>query len=122
MATVASERDRTRTAAVVIFGVLVALTVGAFFVTQRLKRAKPAVHQISLPYYISPNGDGRKDSALISFFLPKHDHVTVSMVETGGDEVRRLLDDRRLAKGRHAFRWNGRDSSAAVPPDGFYYL
>src|SRR3954447_12975662 len=105
-----------------MFGVLVLLTVGAFFVTQRLKRAKPAIRHVHIPTWISPNGDGRKDTARLGFRLPKADRVTVSIVDGGGDEIRRLLDDRSLPKGRHRFRWNGRDASAAAAPDGLYYL
>src|SRR5215213_11389562 len=105
-----------------MFGVLVLLTVGAFFVTQRLKRAKPAIRHVDVPHWISPNGDGRKDAARLAFRLPKRDRVTVSIVDPGGDEIRRLLDDRMLAKGRHRFVWNGRDASAAVAPDGVYFL
>jgi flagellar hook assembly protein FlgD len=105
----------------VIFGVLVVATVAAFFVTQRLKRSTPVVTRISMPVYVSPNGDGRKDTARIKFFLPKADHVTVSMTDANGDEVRRLAD-RHLSRGRHRFRWNGRDSSGAIAPDGTYFL
>jgi hypothetical protein len=114
-----AERSQTAT---VVFVLLVVATVAAFFVTQRLKRSAPVIRHVMLPLYISPNGDGRKDTAVIRFRLPKaDDRVTVSMVDANGDEVRRLAD-RRLGKGRHRFVWNGRDSSAAILPDGFYYL
>src|SRR3954452_16644980 len=117
-----AERERITTVAKVVFALLVVATVGAFFVTQRLKRSAPVIRHVMLPLYISPNGDGRKDTAVIRFRLPKaDDRVTVSMVDANGDEVRRLAD-RRLGKGRHHFVWNGRDSSAAILPDGFYYL
>src|SRR4051812_1286194 len=114
-----AERPQTAT---VVFLLLVLATVAAFFVTQRLKRSSPVIRRVSMPLYISPNGDGRKDVAVIRFRLPKaDDRVTISMVDANGDEVRRLAD-RRLGKGRHHFVWNGRDSSAAILPDGFYYL
>ena len=105
-----------------VFALLVVATVGAFFVTQRLKRSNPVVRDVSLPVYISPNGDGRKDRIRIAFFLPRRDRVTVSMVDRGGDEVRRLADDRRLRRGRHSFVWRGRDSAGRVPEDGVYFL
>src|SRR3954465_8074010 len=105
-----------------VFVVLVCATVGAFFVIQRLKRATPVATKIHLQRYVSPNGDGRLDRAVVQFKLPKaNDSVTVSITDANGDEVRRLAD-RRLRKGRHRFHWNGRDGSASVVPDGFYYL
>jgi N,N-dimethylformamidase beta subunit-like protein/flagellar hook capping protein FlgD len=114
-----AERPQTAT---LVFVLLVVATVAAFFVTQRLKRSSPVVRHVMLPLYISPNGDGRKDTAVIRFRLPKaDDRVTVSMVDANGDEVRRLAD-RRMSKGRHHVVWNGRDSSAAILRDGFYYL
>ncbi len=118
----ASRRLSAGALGVIVFGLLVVATVGAFFVTQRLKRSKPVVRDVSLPVYISPNGDGRKDRIRIAFSLPRRDRVTVSMVDRGGDEVRRLADDRRLRRGRHAFVWRGRDSAGRVPEDGVYFL
>src|SRR4051812_4018027 len=113
--------QRSTRLATVMFAILVAATVGALFVTQRLKRSTPVVQDIHLPVYISPNGDGRKDKATITFKVQKPDRVTVSIVNGGGDEVRRLADH-HLSKGRHSFDWNGRDGTASVLPDGFYYL
>jgi hypothetical protein len=116
-----AERVSSSRVATGIFVVLVLATVGAFFVIQRLKRGTPVATKIHLQRYVSPNGDGRLDRALVQFKLPKGDDVTVSITDANGDEVRRLAD-RPLRKGRHRFRWNGRDGSAAVVPDGFYYL
>src|SRR4051794_764227 len=117
-----AERERIAKRATIVFALLVVATVAAFFVTQRLKRSSPVIRHVAMPLYVSPNGDGRKDTAVIRFRLPKaDDRVTVSMVDANGDEVRRLAD-RRLGKGRHRFLWNGRDSSAAILADGFYYL
>ena len=120
--TTALRRISTTTLGVVVFALLAVATVGAFFVTQRLKRSSPVVKRVSIPLYISPNGDGGKDTARIGFFLPKRDRVTVAMVDENDDEVVRLADDRRLRRGRHTFLWRGRDESGTVPPDGTYYL
>jgi hypothetical protein len=106
----------------VVFGLLVAATVGAFFVTQRLKREDPVVKQIRLQLVISPNGDGRKDTATVGFELPERDDVTVSMVDSDGDEVRRLARARPLRAGEHRFTWDGRDDAGRVPPDGEYFV
>jgi hypothetical protein len=118
----AARRTRSASFALVVFALLVVATVGAFFVTQRLKRAGPVVKGIDTPAIVSPNGDGRLDTALVGFRLPKPDHVTVAIVNSNGDEVKRLVDDRPLARGRHRFLWTGRDNSGAVPPDGQYFL
>jgi hypothetical protein len=117
-----AEQESSARLATIVFVVLVLATVGAFFVIQRLKRATPVATKIHLQRYVSPNGDGRLDRAVVQFKLPKaNDSVTVSITDANGDEVRRLAD-RRLRKGRHRFHWNGRDGSASVVPDGFYYL
>ena len=105
-----------------VFGLLVLATVGAFFVTQRLKREDPVVKQVELQRWISPNGDGRKDEARIAFRLPERDEVTVSIIDEKGDEVRRLVDGRRLGRGRHRFSWDGLTDDGAVAPDGEYRL
>jgi hypothetical protein len=117
-----AQRMSAGTVAKVVFLLLVAATAGAFFVTQRLKRSTPVVKRLELPLYVSPNGDGRKDVVRLAFFLPKRDRVTVAMVDSGGDEVRRLADDRLLRRGRHEFKWNGRDNAGHVAPDGEYPL
>jgi FlgD Ig-like domain len=106
----------------VVFLALVAATVGAFFVTQRLKRSGPVVKRLALPLYISPNGDGRKDTAHITFNLPKSDTVTIDVVNGQGDVVRRLLNDVHLHKGFHALTWDGRATSGRVPRDGYYFV
>jgi hypothetical protein len=113
---------RTPRLAFVAFGLLSLATVAAFFVTQRLKDSDPIVKRIATPLWISPNGDGRKDTARIKFQLPKADRTTVAIVTVGGDERRRLMDDRSLGRGLHEVVWDGRDDSGAVMPDGEYYV
>jgi hypothetical protein len=105
-----------------VFALLVAATLAAFFVTQRLKSGDPVVKRLALQRYVSPNGDGRKERATISFDLPEGDRVTVDVVDGGGDRVRRLADGRRLAAGTHSFAWDGRDDVRRVPPDGTYFV
>ena len=85
------------------FVLLALATLAAFFVTQRLKDADSPVRRIATQLVVSPNGDGRKDTARIAFTLPRGDRTTVSVVTEAGDERRRLVDDRSLSKGRHTF-------------------
>jgi len=104
----------------IAFGLLVVATVGAFFVTTRLKRSRPVVTRLTFSKYVSPNGDGRRDFVNIGFRTKETDDVTVSLISQGGDEVRMLVRDRKLRAGRHEFRWDGRLASGAVAPDGRY--
>jgi hypothetical protein len=106
----------------VVFALLVAATGAAFFVTQRLKTEDPVVKRLALQRFFSPNGDGRKETAGISFQLPEGDSVTVDVVKDGGDRVRRLADDRSLRAGTHRLSWDGRDDRGRVPSDGTYYV
>jgi flagellar hook assembly protein FlgD len=106
----------------IAFALLALSTLAAFFVTQRLKDSDPVVKRIATPLFVSPNGDGRKDTARVSFQLPKGDRTTVSIVNAAGDELRRLIDDRSLGKGLHAIDWDGRDDRGRVLGDGPYYV
>ncbi len=117
----------------VVFGVLVLATLGAFVVTQRLKRSTPFVERVH--YYGPCIGADRQCSrdvfspvsrwpvVTLRFSLPKRQtRVTVSVVNAAGDQVRTLARDRTLGRGVHRFRWNGRDDSGAVVPDGPYRM
>jgi hypothetical protein len=105
-----------------VFALLVVATVGAFFVTTRLKRSAPVVNSVTFASYLSPNGDGRRDYVDIAFRTKRPDEVTVSIVDKEGDDAVTLLRDVQLAKGRHRFRWDGRLSNGTVAPDGEYRL
>ena len=60
-----------RRASALMFAALLVATGAAFFVTQRLKRSTPIVERVFFYQWISPNGDGRKDSVTVRFDLPK---------------------------------------------------
>jgi FlgD Ig-like domain len=106
-----------------VFAALVVATVGAFFVTTRLKRSTPVIEQLTFRRSFSPNGDGRFDVALFSFRLRRTDEVTVALVTRDGDEVRTLTRDVLLAGGRrHRFHWDGRTDAGQVAKDGEYHM
>jgi FlgD Ig-like domain len=106
-----------------VFAALVVATVGAFFVTTRLKRSTPVIEQLTFRRSISPNGDRRFDAALFAFRLRRTDEVTVAIVNRDGDEVRTLAADVLLQGGqRHRFRWDGHNEAGRVAPDGEYHL
>jgi hypothetical protein len=106
----------------IVFALLVAATVAAFFVTTRLKRSTPIVEELTFARYLSPNGDGRHDFVDIGFQIKKSDEVTLSILSAAGDEIRVLARDRQLSAGRHRFRWYGRTEAGTVAPDGVYKL
>ena len=103
------------------FAALVIATFGAFFATQRLKRTPPPVNAILATPLFSPNSDGRKDRARVSFTIKKDDDVTVDVVARDGDRVRRLADGRALkAYRRLSLAWDGRDDDGREVNDGTY--
>jgi hypothetical protein len=106
------------------FGLLVLATIAAFFVTQQLKSEFPLVIRFAAaPADISPNGDHFRDVSIVGFDLSEPAEVTFSIVDSEGAEVRRLVDDRRLAgDAHHRFRWNGRDDDGVRVPDGVYRM
>jgi len=108
----------------VVFALLVAVTVGAFFLTQALKTEMPVVLRFAtMPKAISPNGDGVRDRTRLGFDLSEPAEVSFSIIDENGNRVRELFDDRKLAGDRkHRFIWDGRDDDGAVVPDGTYRM
>ena|SRR5215210_4459168 len=108
----------------VTFGALVLATIAAFFVTQQLKSEFPLVIRFAAgPADMSPNGDGFRDSSIVGFDLSEPAEVSFSIIDSEGNEVRRLLDDRRLAgDAKHRFIWNGRDDEGRIVSDGDYTM
>jgi FlgD Ig-like domain len=106
----------------VVFGVLVLATSAAFLVAQRLKRSTPIVEGVYYYRYISPTCHCRKDRVTIKFTLRDTGRVTATLVNSAGDDVRTLVDDRRLHRGPHHYVWNGRTDDGLIAPDGRYRL
>ncbi len=108
----------------VVFAVLVLATAGAFVVTQVLKTEMPVVLRFAVaPLAISPNGDGVQDRSRVGFDLSEPAEVSFSIIDSDGNEVREIVDDRRLAGDtRHRFRWDGHDDDGNVVSDGTYRM
>ncbi len=104
-----------------VFAALVVATLGAFFVTQRLKQTPRLVQTLSVTKIYSPKIGFRK--AGIRLRLKRTDQATVSILNGDGDVVRRLAVNQRYHAGRAVqLLWNGRDSSGAIVPDGSYKI
>ncbi|MFL5831003.1 MAG: FlgD immunoglobulin-like domain containing protein [Solirubrobacteraceae bacterium] len=121
---------------VAAFAVLVAATVGAFFVTQHLKSSTPlyAGFPKPNPQWINPlHGvscgappvDHR--ATTISFYLlHRADDVDVYVVDRDGAIVRTVASGRHMRIGVRrpdgVFNWNGRTDAGGVAPDGVYHF
>jgi FlgD Ig-like domain len=106
------------------FAALLLATLAAFFLAQQLKGEFPLVLRFAAtPDAISPNGDDARDRSVVGFDLSRKAKVSFSILDSDGNEVRRLVDN-RLLKGdrKYRFIWDGRDSSGKVVPDGTYHM
>lgn len=123
---------RLRWLAPITIGLLLLLTVGAFGLSQRLKREPLVIDRVSFAArgadeedpkrnVFSPNGDCRRDLMVIGFRTTKSDTADVDIIGTDGTLVRRLAVDRFFKRYReHELVWDGRDDSGQVPPTGPY--
>jgi hypothetical protein len=104
----------------VVFAALVAATLGAFFVTQRLKQSPRLVQTLSITRDYSPRFHFRRAAIRIKL-TRRADDVTVSILDPEGDVVRRLVRNHHYAR-RVPIQllWNGRDDARKVVPDGSY--
>jgi FlgD Ig-like domain len=107
-----------------VFAVLVVATIAAFFVTQQLKGEFPLVIRFATkPVNFSPNGDRERDQVRIGFDLSEPAEVTFLVVDSDGNEVRRLVDGERLAGDtKHRYTWDGTDDDGDPVPDGTYRM
>jgi len=85
---------------VLVFAVLVVATVGAFFVTTRLKRSAPVVERLTFNRHFSPNGDGRFDFVQFALQLRHTDDATISIVTRDGTRVRTIVENLTLDRAR----------------------
>jgi hypothetical protein len=107
-----------------VFALLVVATVAAFFTTQQLKGEFPLVIRFATkPAHFSPNGDDYRDATEVGFDLSEPASVTFLVVDSEGREVRRIIEERRLAgDAKHRFRWDGRDDNGNLVADGTYRM
>src|SRR5829696_7174960 len=107
-----------------VFALLVVATIAAFFVTQQLKSEFPLVIRFAAkPKQFSPNGDSFRDRVEIGFDLSEPATVSFTIMNGEGNEVRKIVDERRLAGDeKHRFSWDGRDHDGKVVPDGVYRM
>jgi hypothetical protein len=93
-------------------------TATAFAVTQRLKLEPSPISQTRVSDVFSPVCRCASRAASIAFSLRKADDVRIA-VRTGSGEV--TVAERSFGQGDVHVRWDGRDASGEIVPDGIYY-
>jgi hypothetical protein len=87
-------------------------------VTQRLKLEPSPISQTRVDKVFSPVCECESHVANIDFSLRRADHLRIG-IRIDGREV--TIADGEFGKGSVRVRWDGRDPSGAVVPDGIYY-
>jgi len=96
-----------------VFALLLVACLAAFLVTQRLKHTPTAVQSFKLTPYFTPYPGGHPAKAAISFKLSHAEAVTVTLIDTAGDTVARLVRDLPVARYKTlSLRWDGRRGDA----------
>ncbi len=123
---------RLRWLAPITIGLLLVFTVGAFGLSQRLKREPLVIDRVSFTALgadendpkrtvFSPNGDCRRDRMVIGFRTTKSDIADVDIIGRGEVPVRRLAEDRFFKRYReHELVWDGRKDNGNVPQSGVF--
>jgi hypothetical protein len=106
-----------RLAPTLLVAFLLAGTAVAFAVTQGLKLEKSPIYGTKFDAILGPS-----QFAHLRFRLRKRDTVTVTVVDSGGNAVRTLVDHMRLPRGFVRLKWYGRTDSDALAPPGTYQL
>jgi hypothetical protein len=121
----------------IALGVLIAATIGAFFVIQHLKVTTPFLAGIPNPapdvidpYGASCQGVSHKTTRISFYLLDRSDYVDMYIVNANGDIVDQVASNRYMPKltatnsktVRRTFYWNGRDANGSIAPDGTYYF
>jgi hypothetical protein len=92
----------------------------AFAYTERLKVEPSPVTGTLVDKVFSPVCACPTDTASISFRLRKPAQVTVDVLDAQDRSVRTLVRGDRRPAGRVTYRWDGRDDSGGILPEGSY--
>lgn len=109
----------SRLAAIVVV-LLLGGTAAAFVYTQGLKQTKSPIVATKVIKPFSPVCNCPTRAARIAFGLRKPDHVSISILDSGGNVVRTLFTSRAITSGFHSFAWDGRRDDGKLAKDGVY--
>ena len=107
-----------RNAPTILALLLIVATATAFAVTQRLKLEPSPISQTRVSDVFSPVCRCASKAASIEFSLRRADDVRIA-VRTGSGEV--TVAEGSFAQGDVHVRWDGRDTSGELVPDGTYH-
>jgi hypothetical protein len=104
-----------------VLAALFVATLVAVLLTQRVKDAPALVRNVHVSPRFTPNGDGYRDRALITFAVGRSDRVVVEILDAHDRLVRRVGPIVRRGRGRYvAVRWFGRTDAKRPAPAGTY--
>ena len=110
-----------RFAPAALVAALLVATATAFAYTERLKLTPTPIKGTRVaPKLFSPVCECETDTTRIAFRLRRHDRVTVTILDRGGDVVRTLVTGRSQRAGLVVVYWDGRDDLNRVVPQGTY--
>jgi hypothetical protein len=107
-----------RNAPTILALLLIVATATAFAVTQRLKLEPSPISRTRVSDEFSPVCRCASRTASIEFSLRRADDVRIA-VRTASGEV--TVAEGSFAQGDVHVRWNGRDASGEIVPDGTYF-
>jgi hypothetical protein len=107
-----------RNAPTILALLLIVATATAFAVTQRLKLEPSPISKTRVSDIFSPVCRCATKTANIEFSLRRADHLRIA-VRTGSGEV--TVAAGTFPRGDVRVRWDGRDASGELVPDGIYY-
>ena len=90
-------------------------------VSVQTTRLHPQITRLS-PALFSPNGDGRRDSATLTYRLPSRQDVVLRVREVRSGSIVRVIDLASQAAGRQATSWDGRVRGGGLAANGAYRL
>lgn len=102
---------------------LVLATLAALYSNQRIRRDGLVLDAIHVIRAFSPDGNGHRDRAKISFRIKGPDEINLDVLDANGRLVRRLATARLLPNREvTVFHWDGRTETGALAGPGTYTL
>ena len=99
---------------------LLAATTTAFALTEVLKLERTPIVRPRFNVAFSPGCACPHGTARLPIRLKKPETMEAVIVDSDGDTVRMLLHASQEPRGRLVLKWDGRDESGAIVPDGTY--